>query len=111
VLGAFLNVANTLRALDSDADALRAQAEAESLAREQLDLVTLQNRLGAVSYLTLLDAERTYRQTRIALVQAQAARFADTAALFQSLGGGWWNRAELADISTDPDQATTATTR
>jgi len=111
VLGAFLNVANTLRALDSDADALRAQAEAESLAREQLDLVTRQNQLGAVSYLTLLDAQRTYQQTRVALVQAQAARFADTAALFQSLGGGWWNRAALADISTDSVAAATGTTR
>ncbi len=99
VLTAFLNVANTLRALDSDADALRAQAEAEALAREQLGLVTRQYQLGAVSYLVLLDAQRTYQQTRVALVQAQAARYADTAALFQALGGGWWNRAELADIS------------
>ena len=47
---------------------------------------------GAVSYLSLLNAERQYRQVRISLVQAQAARFADTAALFQALGGGWWNR-------------------
>ncbi len=99
VLTAFLNVANTLRALDSDADALRDQGEAEALAREQLALVTRQYQLGAVSYLVLLDAQRTYQQTRVALVQAQAARYADTAALFQALGGGWWNRAELADIS------------
>ena len=102
VLNAFLNVANTLRALDRDADALSSQAEAESLARQQLDLVTRQYQLGAVSYLSSLDAQRTYQQTRIALVQAQAARYADTAALFQSLGGGWWNRTELADISTPP---------
>jgi NodT family efflux transporter outer membrane factor (OMF) lipoprotein len=99
VLTAFLNVANTLRALDTDADALRAQAEAEALAGEQLALVTRQYQLGAVSNLSLLDAQRTYQQTRIALVQAQAARYADTAALFQALGGGWWNRAELTDIS------------
>ena len=109
VLNAFLNVANTLRALDSDAEALRTQAEAESLAREQLDLVNRQNQLGAVSYLTLLDSQRTYQQTRIALVQAQATRFADTAALFQALGGGWWNRTELTDISIDI--AKDATTR
>jgi NodT family efflux transporter outer membrane factor (OMF) lipoprotein len=99
VLNAFLNVANTLRALDRDAQTLRDQAEAESLAREQLDLVTRQYQLGAVSYLGLLDAQRTYQQTRVALVQAQAARYADSAALFQALGGGWWNRTELADIS------------
>jgi NodT family efflux transporter outer membrane factor (OMF) lipoprotein len=100
VLNAFLNVANTLRALDSDAETLRAQAEAEALARESLDLVARQYKLGAVSYLALLDSQRAYQQARVGLVQAQAARYADTAALFQALGGGWWNRAELADIST-----------
>jgi NodT family efflux transporter outer membrane factor (OMF) lipoprotein len=99
VLNAFLNVANTLRALDSDASALAAQAEAETLAREQLALVSRQYQLGAVSYLGLLDAQRTAQQTRVALVQAQGARYADTAALFQALGGGWWNRTELVDIS------------
>ncbi|MEO7007822.1 MAG: efflux transporter outer membrane subunit [Caldimonas sp.] len=102
VLTAFLNVANTLRALDSDADALRAQAEAEALAREQLGLVTRQYQLGAVSNLVLLDAQRAFQQTRVALVQAQAARYADTAALFQAMGGGWWNRPELTDISAAP---------
>jgi outer membrane protein TolC len=30
-------------------------------------------------------------------VQAQANRFADTAALFQALGGGWWNRPDLKE--------------
>jgi NodT family efflux transporter outer membrane factor (OMF) lipoprotein len=92
VLGAFQNVADALRAIDSDASALRAQAEAESLARDTLDLSNRQYQLGAISYLALLDVQRSYQQTHIALVQAQAARFADTAALFQALGGGWWNR-------------------
>jgi len=32
-------------------------------------------------------------------VQAQAARLADSAALFQALGGGWWNRASAAAAS------------
>ena len=111
VLNAFLNVANTLRALDRDAETLRAQAEAESLAHQQLDLVTRQYQLGAVSYLGLLDAQRTYQQTRVSLVQAQAARFADSAALFQALGGGWWNRTELADISSPPTAAGTDDTK
>jgi NodT family efflux transporter outer membrane factor (OMF) lipoprotein len=91
VLNAFLAVANALRAIDTDAEALRTDAEAESLARESLDLVTRQYQLGAVSYLASLDAQRTYLSTRVALVQARAARFTDTAALFQALGGGWWN--------------------
>jgi NodT family efflux transporter outer membrane factor (OMF) lipoprotein len=99
VLGAFQNVADSLRALESDAAALKAQAAAEALARESLELTTRQYRLGGVSYLALLDAQRTYQQTRIALVQAQAARYADTAALFQALGGGWWNREALAEAA------------
>jgi len=45
------------------------------------------------------DAQRSYQQARIGLVQAQAARYADSAALFQALGGGWWNREPPADIS------------
>jgi len=93
VLNAFQNVADSLRALDSDAAALKAQAEAESLAAESLALATQQYKLGGISYLSLLDAQRVYQQAHVALVQAQAARYADTAALFQALGGGWWNRA------------------
>jgi outer membrane protein TolC len=103
VLNAFLNVANTLRALDSDAQALSAQAQAEALARESLDLVNRQYQLGAVSYLGLLEAQRQFWQTHIALVQAQAARYADTAALFQALGGGWWNRGELPEVAAVAD--------
>ena len=111
VLNAFLGVANTLRALSSDADALVAQADAESLARQSLDLITRQYRLGAASYFSLLDAQRTWLQTRVALAQAQAARLSDTAALFQALGGGWWNRGELADLSTDAGRTAPAPTR
>jgi outer membrane protein TolC len=99
VLTAFQNVADTLRALELDASALKSQADAEALARESLELATRQYQLGAVSYLTLLVAQRSHQETRVGLVQAQAARYADTAALFQALGGGWWNREPLADIS------------
>ena len=97
LLIAFQNVADSLRALDSDATTLKAQAEVDSLAAESLALVTRQYGLGAVSYLALLDAQRTYQQAHVSLVQAQAARYADTAALFQALGGGWWNRAAAPD--------------
>jgi NodT family efflux transporter outer membrane factor (OMF) lipoprotein len=92
LLTAFQNVADSLRALDADASALKSQAEAEALAAETLALAEQQYKLGGISYLVLLDAQRSYQQTHIALVQAQAARYADTAALFQALGGGWWNR-------------------
>ena len=92
VLQAFQNVADVLRALELDAQGLKAQADAEKAARDSLDITRKQYAYGAVNYLFLLDAERQYRQARITLAQAQAARFADTAALFQALGGGWWNR-------------------
>ncbi len=92
VLQAFQNVADVLRALEDDARTLKAQADSEAAARESFDLTQKQFQLGAVSYLSLLNAERQYQEARINLVQARAARFADTAALFQALGGGWWNR-------------------
>ncbi len=44
--------------------------------------------------MSLLNAEQTYQQATLAVVQARANRYADTAALYQALGGGWWNRAE-----------------
>ena len=106
VLNAFLNVANALRAIDTDADAVTANADAERLANEALGLVQRQYQLGAVSYLASLDAQRTYLSTRVALVQARAARFTDTAALFQALGGGWWNAPDaVASAASAPAAA------
>jgi NodT family efflux transporter outer membrane factor (OMF) lipoprotein len=99
VLQAFQNVADVLRALDADANTLKAQADADDFARASLELTQKQFQLGAVSYLSLLNAERQYQQTRIGLIQAQAARFADTAALFQALGGGWWNRPTIEPLA------------
>jgi NodT family efflux transporter outer membrane factor (OMF) lipoprotein len=95
VLTAFQNVADSLTALDQDARALKASAAASDAARTTLDLSRLQYKDGYANYLALLNAEQSYQQARIALVQAEASRFADTAALFQALGGGWWRRADL----------------
>lgn len=92
VLTAFQNVADALYAIQIDAQALKTQAEAERIAHAAFVLVQQQYALGAISYIARLDAERQYQQARIARIQAQAARYADTAALFQALGGGWWNR-------------------
>ncbi len=100
VLSAFQNVADTLRALEADANALAAQVEAERSALDSLTLSRQQFQLGAITYTSLLDAERTYEQAHINLVQAQANRFADTAALFQALGGGWWNRTDVTAEGT-----------
>jgi NodT family efflux transporter outer membrane factor (OMF) lipoprotein len=99
VLAAFQNVADALRALQLDAATLKAQRAALRAASDTLDLSRGQYRLGAITYVILLTAQRSYQQARLAVVQAQAARYADTAALFQALGGGWWNRA---DVVTDP---------
>jgi NodT family efflux transporter outer membrane factor (OMF) lipoprotein len=98
VLKAFQEVADVLRALETDAQALQAHAEAEGAAKATLEMAEKQFRLGAVNYLYLLVAQRNYERTRVTLIAAQALRYADTAALFQALGGGWWNRtAETTD--------------
>jgi NodT family efflux transporter outer membrane factor (OMF) lipoprotein len=96
VLLAFQDVADVLRALEDDARTLKAQAEAEAAARDTLDLTERQFELGGVSYLSLLNAQRQYRLARFILIQVQATRLADSAALFQALGGGWWNRSPEA---------------
>jgi NodT family efflux transporter outer membrane factor (OMF) lipoprotein len=100
VLLAFQNVADSLRALDHDATGLKAQTDAWQSASDSLDLTRGQYRVGGVSYLSLLDAQRQYQQTVVSLAQAQASRYADTAALFQALGGGWWNAAAPATAAT-----------
>jgi NodT family efflux transporter outer membrane factor (OMF) lipoprotein len=87
VLTAFQNVADSLHALDTDADALGAATRAETAAQKSLDVVHRQLELGSVSYLALINAEQTYQQAAISSVQARTNRYADTAALFQSLGG------------------------
>jgi NodT family efflux transporter outer membrane factor (OMF) lipoprotein len=99
VLLAFQDVADVLLALEYDARALKAQSEAEAAARESLEVTQQQLKFGAVNYVQLFNAQRQYSLAKFALVQAQAARYADTAALFQALGGGWWNRDEQADAT------------
>jgi NodT family efflux transporter outer membrane factor (OMF) lipoprotein len=96
VITAYQNVADTLHVLVSDADALSAALEAELAAKKTLDLTRAQMDKGYVNYLVLLQAEQAYQQALLTLVQAQATRFGDTAALFEALGGGWWNRAGVA---------------
>jgi NodT family efflux transporter outer membrane factor (OMF) lipoprotein len=92
VILACQNVADTLRALQADADALKASADAERAAKSTFDLAQRQRTLGTIGMVAVLNAEQTYRLAELALVQAQANRYSDTAGLFQSLGGGWWNR-------------------
>jgi NodT family efflux transporter outer membrane factor (OMF) lipoprotein len=94
VITAYQNVADTLHASLFDADALAADVEAENSAKVTYDLTRRQMDAGYVNYLTLLSAETAYQQALLTRVQAQATRYGDTVALFQALGGGWWNRKE-----------------
>jgi NodT family efflux transporter outer membrane factor (OMF) lipoprotein len=101
VITAFQNVSNTLYALQADADALAAETLAERTAADSLKLVQAQYTSGGASYLQVLTAEQSYQTALVSLVKARAQRYADTAALFQALGGGWWNRTDLAVNSPD----------
>jgi NodT family efflux transporter outer membrane factor (OMF) lipoprotein len=96
VIAAYQNVADTLHASLSDADALAGAVEAESASKVTYDLTRQQMEVGYVNYLALLSAETAYNQALLTRVQAQATRYGDTIALFQALGGGWWNRQEVA---------------
>jgi NodT family efflux transporter outer membrane factor (OMF) lipoprotein len=95
VLTAFQNVADTLAALQHDAETLKSTSAAADAAKTSLDLAWLQYKDGYAAYLAVLNADQAYQQARLSLVQAKADRFTDTAALFQALGGGWWHRPEL----------------
>jgi NodT family efflux transporter outer membrane factor (OMF) lipoprotein len=95
VLTACQNVADSLNALEQDAAALKTAAAADTAAKATLELSQQQWRVGYGNYLALLNAEQAYQLAQLNLVQAQANRFADSAALFQSLGGGWWNNPEF----------------
>jgi NodT family efflux transporter outer membrane factor (OMF) lipoprotein len=95
VLTAFQDVANALRSVQADAEGLRTAVASEETAAASLNLVQQQYQLGAVNYLNLLTAQQTYQTAVINRVKAQAVRYSDTAALFQALGGGWWNRTDV----------------
>jgi NodT family efflux transporter outer membrane factor (OMF) lipoprotein len=94
VLTAFQNVADSLLALQGDAEVLSAQTGADQAAAESLRLVQVQYKAGSANYLQVLTAEQAFQNATLGLVRARAQRFLDTAALFQALGGGWWNRSD-----------------
>jgi NodT family efflux transporter outer membrane factor (OMF) lipoprotein len=106
VVTAVQNVTDSLRAIQNDADALKAARDFERAAKISFDLAQQQMQTGYANILVLLTAQQTYLQSVIGVVQARAARLSDTVALFQALGGGWWNRVvppteKILDVSTD----------
>jgi NodT family efflux transporter outer membrane factor (OMF) lipoprotein len=95
VNAAFQDVANALVAVQHDADTLRATLDSERTAASSLAVVRGQYDAGAVTYVSVLQAEQLYQTARLSLVSAQAARFTDTVALLTALGGGWWHRTDI----------------
>ncbi len=91
VLQAFKNVADALRAIQYDAVEMRDQVRAEKFALETLNITEQQYQVGGQNYLAVLNAQEQYQNSVLARVKAQAMRYTDTAALYQALGGGWWN--------------------
>jgi NodT family efflux transporter outer membrane factor (OMF) lipoprotein len=96
VIQGFQNVADALRAIQSDAVALQKAVASERAAARSLEIVRGRMRLGEINYVGLLVAQQTYQQALLSLALAKAARYADTVALFAALGGGWWNRQDVA---------------
>ena len=106
VLGAVQNVADTLVALQQDAEAVKSASAADAAAKKTLDITQYQLKDGYSNTLGLLTAEQAYQQAEVTLLTVQSARFADTAALFQALGGGWWHRDDLTDQNANNGNAT-----
>jgi NodT family efflux transporter outer membrane factor (OMF) lipoprotein len=94
VLGAFAQVADTLRALEHDAELVHAQSQAVRASEDALRLIQANYQAGTANYLQVLVANSQYQQAVIGYIQARAQRFQDTVALFVALGGGWWNTEE-----------------
>jgi NodT family efflux transporter outer membrane factor (OMF) lipoprotein len=110
VITAFQNVADSLHAIVSDADALSAAQHAEQAAKRSLDIAQKQLQLGDVGSLVVITAEETWLQARLNTINAQANRLSDSAALLQALGGGWWNDPENGKVreGDKPDAEKTA---
>ncbi len=103
VIAAFQNVADTLRALQSDAQAVAAASAAEKATGQSLDLIRKQYSAGALNSTQVLIAQQSYLSALVTSAGARANQYADTAALFQALGGGWWNRSDVRQPPPETD--------
>jgi NodT family efflux transporter outer membrane factor (OMF) lipoprotein len=100
VINAFQNVADVMQSIQADARTLQAAVEAQDAASKSLEVATQRLRAGEATYLSVLIAQQAYETTRVAAIQARAVRLADTVALFQAIGGGWWNRSDVRIASS-----------
>jgi outer membrane protein TolC len=87
VLESLRNVADALRALENDAQALEASAAADAAAQQYEESIQRRYALGAADHIQLLIAQQQAQQTRINLIAAQSQRLLDSVALYQALGG------------------------
>ncbi|CAM2751657.1 outer membrane efflux protein [Legionella steigerwaltii] len=94
MLEAFLDVADVLHALEFDAELLQAQVNVEQNTRARFNLIANQHQLGKINYISVLSAKEAYLNAHLNVIRTAATRYNDTAALFQSLGGGWWNNPQ-----------------
>jgi NodT family efflux transporter outer membrane factor (OMF) lipoprotein len=99
VIGAFVDVADALQALQHDADSYNAHNRALEAARQNRQLAVAEYRAGKYTELQVLTAEQQYQSAALTQVQADARRFTDTAVLFRALGGGWWNVRGVAPLA------------
>ena len=102
VLEAFREVADVLRAIEHNAKALHARSEAATQAEGAYQIALRRYNVGGISQADLLVAQRQHLQTALDQVASQAARYADSATLFQALGGGWWNEDQSNSAETLP---------
>jgi NodT family efflux transporter outer membrane factor (OMF) lipoprotein len=111
VITAFQNVADALRALQTDSRAVQAAVRAETAAKASLDIVQTQLNAGQVNQLAVLNAQQTYLTAAVVRVQTDANRLSDTAALFMALGGGWpagctssdWRQCAMGEPPVQPN--------
>ena len=87
VLESLRNVADTLRAVENDAQTLAALAAADAAARASLQSAEQKYRLGAASHLDLLIARQQVQQTQLGVVTAKTQRLTDSVAVYQAMGG------------------------
>ena len=89
ILNAFREVADLLVALQTRRKQLDSQQDRVEAAQEARELAKIRYREGLVTYLDVLEAQRSVLFAEQALVETQRARINEMVALFKAVGGGW----------------------
>ncbi|MBC8725894.1 RND transporter, partial [Paraburkholderia sp. 31.1] len=86
VLSAFQNVADSLAALENDAQTLASTEAAAEAARAAFDDTASRHRMGSLSSTAQYASEQRFLSAQLSSIRAASQRMSDTAALFQSMG-------------------------